>query len=135
MFLLNEDHSNLERIVLSVVRRVELKIAMLVLGDELESIVEWNVHIRRDGPLRCRSGSVRVEAVVPDTRREMLMKREDSVDEAAVAVLGLQRRIRRKRRRADGVVIAAVHEPGHPEKVLSDRIGAVNGHAIEVVFE
>ena len=52
LYLLDEDHSHLERIVLPVVSRVQLEIAALIFGDELESVVQRNVHVWRHRPLR-----------------------------------------------------------------------------------
>ena len=64
--LLDEDHPHLERIVLSVVRPVDLEIAMLVLSNQLEAVVEWHVQIRSHRPLIRRFRRVRNESVVPN---------------------------------------------------------------------
>ena len=45
--LLNEDHPHLKRVVLPAVGRIELEIAMLVLRDDLEAVLQRDVDVRR----------------------------------------------------------------------------------------
>ena len=54
--LLDKDEPNLQRVVLSMVGRVNLEIAVLVFSDELKPVLERNVHVWSDSPLSGERG-------------------------------------------------------------------------------
>src|SRR6266568_2646242 len=48
---LNKDDPGLERVVLAMVRGSKLEVPVLVFCDDLEPVLQWNIHVGGDGPL------------------------------------------------------------------------------------
>jgi hypothetical protein len=51
VWLLDKDHPCLKGVVLSMVRGIQLKIPMLVFGNDLKPVLQWDIHVWRKSPL------------------------------------------------------------------------------------
>src|SRR4051812_26401311 len=68
---LDKNDPCLEGVVLPVIRRIQLEVPMLILGDNLETVLQRDVHIGRDSPLtiKCCSREFRLVPVVASPER------------------------------------------------------------------
>src|SRR5205823_12035402 len=84
--LLDEDEPRLEGIVLPMTDGVELEVPVLILCDHLKPVLEGEVHVGSDRPLRIEPRGIGMEPVVTDSGRHLLAHEEHAVRERALAV-------------------------------------------------
>jgi hypothetical protein len=120
-----EDEPHLKRIILSVVRRVQLEVPVLVFRDELNTVLERNVDVGRDAPLCVERRIPRAEPVIAKTGCNILVERVGAFGEGTLAVELV----------AIGVGIPPVVEASLRENVLAQRIRCIRRIPVEVVAE
>src|SRR5437667_12674715 len=60
-----------------MVRGVKLEIPVLVFGDDLESVLQWDAHVGSNSPLRveCRDRILRFVPIVPNSGGHIIIER------------------------------------------------------------
>src|SRR5436309_9605422 len=84
-----------------MVRGVKLEIPVLVFGDDLESVLQWDAHVGSNSPLRveCRDRILRFVPVVPNSGGHIIIERPATFGECTLAVKMFQSRNGRERTR------------------------------------
>src|SRR5712692_730461 len=124
---LNEDDPCLERIVLPVVRRTKLEVPVLVFGDDLESVLQWDIHVRSNSPLgvECRRRKLRFVPIVSNSGGYILIEHVANVGECTFAVELFQSRSRREVNQIDRYSVASVLESSLWQQVFPYWIGCI----------
>src|SRR5207245_6054534 len=118
-----------------MVRGVKLEIPVLVFGDDLESVLQWDAHVGSNSPLRveCLDRILRFVPIVPNSGGHIIIERPATLGECTLAVKMFQSRNGRERTRIDRGGITPVLQSSLRQEVFPDWIGCIYPHPIKVV--